>query len=157
MELKHRMASSASVAAVLLLAGLAWAQKSPAPRLATIVLAPVDVYRNTTQHELAECADAFRSALRSSYRNVWLARTPSDYQACILRAQAEANARLAAAARTVRKADAQRALVAYHAAFLAAIGGIVPYPQEPVDGYEQRQSVLLHIMSHAWSRYELVE
>ena len=153
MELKHRMASSASVAAVLLLAGLAWAQKSPAPRLATIVLAPVDVYRNTTQHELAECVDAFRR----SYRSLWLTRTESDYQACIRRAQAEANARLAAAARTVRKADAQRALVAYHAAFLGAIGGIVPYPEEPVDGYEQRQSVLLHIMSHAWSRYELVE
>jgi heme A synthase len=153
MELKHRMASSASVAAVLLLAGLAWAQKSPAPRLTTIVLAPVDVYRNVTQHELAECVNAFRR----SYRNLWLARTPGDYQACIRRAQAEANATLAAAARTVRKAEAQHALVAYHAAFLAAIGGIVPYPQEPVDGYEQRQSVLLHIMSHAWSRYELVE
>jgi len=115
--------------------------------------APLDVYRNTTQRQLARCADAFRRSLR----RLWLTRTASDYHGCIRRARADADAKLTAAARTVHQPDARRALVAYHTAFVAAMAGIEPYADETEDGYEQRQSMLLHAMSHAWSLYELAE
>ena len=150
MELLHRKAGLGWPLALLLLAAPAWPQAGLA---STVMPGPVDVYRNSTQQELARCSEAFRRSMR----RMWLTRSTPDYQSCIQRAQAEANAKLAMAAQVVRKADAQRALIAYHAAFLAAIGGIVPHNDEMSEGYEQRQSVLLHVMSHAWSRYELVE
>jgi hypothetical protein len=151
MGLEQRTGKVGGLAAIALLAAVAC---GPAACASTVgALAAVDAYRNTTQQQLAECVDTFRR----SYRRMWLTRSTPDYLGCIRRAQAEAAAKLTAAARTVRKADAQRALVAYHAAFLAAIAGIAPYSDEPADGYEQRQSVLLHAMSHAWSRYEMLE
>ena len=150
MEHKHRMPGHWWPLAVLLLAGPACSQSGLAGTLAP---RPVDDYRNSTQQQLARCSDAFRR----STRRLWLTQAGRDYQGCIGQARADTNAKLATAARVVRKADAQRALIAYHAAFLTALGGIVPRPDEIAEGYEQRQSLLLHLMSHAWSRYELVE
>jgi hypothetical protein len=144
--------TTATVVACLVLGWASCVAAQPGARLARIAR-PLDAYRHDTQQALIACSDAVvegRMRVRASMQT----RASRD---CILKASAETTASFEAALRPLASTAAVQALHDYHAAFLLALGGILPQDSEGIDAYEQRQDTLFHRLAHAWSRVELTE
>lgn len=124
---------------------------------------PLDAYNSATYGGLLLCSLARQNAVLEAElraaggtpppREPGSANTP--YPDCISQGKVNAKKALDRVLPTIRKPAAREALKTVHVAFVSALEGLRPGPEELVIDYRRRQQRLSAALDEAWTRFEV--
>ena len=143
----------AAALALALLPVVSFADSEPDERLQSCCDSRVHGYRNFTRQVLASCSRWVEVRYRESISIV----NADKLNACIAGGLRDSRVQLELALHGVRRRAGREALRSYQLSFESALAGVEPTRDEAAAAYDQRQSSLMHLLAHAWTRFELEE
>ncbi len=140
--------------ASFLLATTSNAQPTPGQSSAASPVDPLDSYHTIAKWTISSCLSTFNiTQLRAQAG----APQKDDYNVdtCIAKGKQQVKDEFTSAMKEVTKPAAQQSLKMFHVAFLSALEGVQPGPNETRSGYNQRQQSSTDKMTQAWALFEV--